>query len=115
MFWGFISSHYQWKHYITNLLDMKVLSTGIYTWVHAGTCQEKCSTRRHPEFSMNRKRWTESQIEILKKSYQANIYPKNKELDLLSNSLNTSRKRIENWFCFKRFKETRDGKLTVGE
>ena len=74
-----------------------------------------CSTGAHPKGSMKRKIWTEIQLEILNKSYQANSYPKKEDINELAKSFNACRKRIESWFAFRRYKETRKGKLPVGE
>ena len=87
----------------------------IYKYIHVGTCQQNCSTRRHPKSIKKPNRWTECQREILKKSYQANSFPIKNDLDELAKSFNTSRRRIENWFACRRFIETRKGLLPVGE
>ena len=49
------------------------------------------------------------------KSFQVNIYPERKELHQLSKSLNTSLKRVANWFCSMRRKGIREGMLPESE
>ena len=67
-----------------------------YMHVHVGTSEENCAT---PKKS---KPWTESQLEILMKTFQANALPKGKELHQLAESLGVSNKKVHNWFSRKR-------------
>ena len=87
----------------------------IHVHIHVGATQQECQTGRHPNLCMKHKRWTESQTELLMKSFQANAYPGKKELDQLTKSCNSSKKMIQNWFSAKRLKETRKGMLPESE
>ena len=54
---------------------------------------------------------TESQVEILTKSFKANPYPEKNEILQLAKSLNTSKKAINNWFGNMRQKKAKEGML----
>ena len=85
--------------------------------VHVGTREKNCLTSENPIFSMKSKRWTESQAEILMKTFQASAYayPESNELDQLAVSFNVSKKEVENWFTAKRRTLARRGLLPKSE
>ena len=85
--------------------------------IYVGTSEDKCLTSKSPIFSMKSKQWTESQTEILMKTFQdsAYAYPKRKEIDQLAESLNVSIKQVENWFTTKRRTLARRGMLPLSE
>ena len=68
-----------------------------------------------PILGKKRKAWTQSQTEILSKSFQSNVYPARKEILQLAKSLGVSEKRVQNWFGTKRHKERKEGTLAKGE
>ena len=69
-----------------------------------GTSEKSCSTFKKLISSRKSKQWTESQTEILLKTFQASAYAysERKELDQLADSFSVSRKKVENWFTNKR-------------
>ena len=85
--------------------------------VSVGTNEEDCLTFRNPIFGMKRQHWTENQAEILMKTFQASAYayPERKVLDQLAESLNVSKKRVENWFSHTRCRLAKRGMLAKSE
>ena len=85
--------------------------------VSLDTSEENGLTPKNPIFGMKRKHWTENQAEILMKTFKASAYgyPERKELDQLAESLNVSKKRVENWFSHMRFRLAKRGMLPQSE
>ena len=85
--------------------------------VFVGTSEENCLTFKNSVFGMKRQHWTENQSEMLMKTFQASAYayPERKVLDQLAESLNVSKKRVENWFSHMRCKLAKRGMLPQSE
>ena len=64
---------------------------------------------------MKRKKWNKCETEILMKHFHAETYPEREEYFQLSKSLNTSFKRVGNWFTKMRCKKRAEGMLFEGE
>ena len=76
---------------------------------------EMFTTGTPSELRVKYKNWSKCQTEQLIKSFDANVYPKKEELCQLAKSLNTSRKRIANWFGHMRHRKRAQGMLIEGE
>ena len=79
--------------------NLCVYGTRMYV---VGTSEENCSTPKNRIVRKKSKPWTESQLEILMETFQANAHLKGKELHQLAESLSVSEKRVKEWFSGKR-------------
>ena len=64
---------------------------------------------------MQKKEWSECEKEKLLQFFHSNVYPRRGEFCHLAKSLNTSRKRVRNWFCNMRRKKIEQGILIESE
>ena len=58
---------------------------------------------------------TSNQRMVLMKEFKTNPYLKNEQIHQLATSLNVSARRIENWFCYWRFRQRQKGLLVKGD
>ena len=57
---------------------------------------------------LGKKRKTNSQVETLTKSFEANAYPGEEDKHQLAKLLNISKRQVDQWFCNRRSKKLRD-------
>ena len=64
---------------------------------------------------MQKKKWNKREKEKLLEIFNSKVYPEREELCQLAKSLNTSRKRVDNWFSNMRSKKIAEGMLLESE
>ena len=64
---------------------------------------------------MQKKEWSECEKEKLLQFFHSKVCPEREEIRHLAKSLNTSRKRVGNWFSNMRRQKIKHGMLTESE
>ena len=82
---------------------------------HVRTSEENRVTPTNRIVRRKSQIWTESQLEILMATFQANVFPERKELRQLAESFNVSKSKVHNWFGDQRRQLVRRGMLPESE
>ena len=68
-----------------------------------------------PALDLRKGKMSPNNVQTLMKIFRINAYPRIEEIYQLAMSLNVTKRKVHNWFCYMRHKTAEEGLLDKGE